>query len=60
MRWGNIQELILQEAGQYSEKIKSIIKNKKADIGFIYGADHSYHGKEEVLGEQIINFINNI
>ncbi len=60
MRWGNVQELILQEAGQYSEKIRNIIKNKKADIGFIYGADHGYTGKEEVLGEQIMNFLQNI
>ena len=58
MRWGNVQEMILQEAGQYTEKIKSVIKNKNADIGYIYGADHSYHGKEEVVAEQIISFLN--
>ena len=57
MRWGNVQEMILQEAEQYSSKIRSLIKNDKTDINYIDGADHSYHGKEEIVAKQFINFI---
>ncbi len=57
MRWGNVEELILQEASEHVKTIRRIIKNKKADINYIEGADHSYHGKEETLSNQIIEFI---
>ncbi len=57
MRWGNVQELILQDADQYVPKIRSIIKNENADINFIYGADHGYHNKEEILANEIMEFI---
>ncbi len=60
MRWGSVQELILQEAEQYSKNVRNIIKNKQADIDFIYGADHGYHGKEEILAEQIMKFLDKI
>lgn len=57
MRWGNINELILENAKTYSEKINNIIKNDKKDISYIDGADHGYHNKEKELAEQIINFL---
>ena len=60
MRWGNVQELILQDADQYVPKIRKIIKNENADINFIYGADHSYHDKEEILANEIMEFIRKI
>ena len=60
MRWGNVQELIIQDADQYVPKIKSIIKNNDADIDFIHGADHGYHNKEELLANQIMHFIQKI
>ena len=60
MRWGNVQELIIQEAESYSNKIRSIIKNPNTDINYIDGADHGYHGKEEVLASEIVSFLKSI
>ena len=60
MRWGNVKEMILIEASQYADKIRGIIQNENADIDYIDGADHGYHGREEVLANQIMNFINKI
>ena len=60
MRWGSVHEMILQDADRYSSKIREIIKNENADIGYIEGADHGYHGREEILANQIVNFIEDI
>ena len=60
MRWGNVNELILEDAKIYSEKVNNIVKNDKKDIGYIDGADHSYHNKEKELAKQIIKFIKKI
>ena len=60
MRWGNVNELILQNAEDLCNLIKEKIKIQKKDIGFIEGADHSYHGKEEALSNEIKEFIKNI
>ncbi len=57
MRWGNKKEMILQEAGNLTSMLNNIITNPKKDIAYIDGADHSYTGKEEILAEQIIEFI---
>lgn len=57
MRWGNINELIIEDAKIYSEKINNAIKNQNKDINYIDGADHGYHGREEVLANQITNFL---
>lgn len=57
MRWGNVNELILEDAKTYSEKVNNAIKNPNKDIGYIDGADHSYHGREDVLASQIANFV---
>ncbi len=57
MRWGNVQEMLMQEAEVYSKKVREIIKNENADIDYIDGADHGYHGKEDLLATQIMNFI---
>lgn len=59
MRWGNQNELIVQEAEELCEMLKNKIKNEKADISYIDGADHNYTGKEEVLGKQIKSFLEN-
>lgn len=59
MRWGNKQEMILQEAEELVEKVNKHISNPKKDIHFIDGANHSYKGKEEILAQQIIKFIKN-
>lgn len=60
MRWGNVNELILQNAEDLCNLIKEKIKIQKKDIDFIEGADHSYHGKEEVLANEIKEFLKNI
>lgn len=59
MRWGNNNEMILQNAKELVELINQKINNPKKDISFIDGADHGYHDREEILAEQILNFINN-
>lgn len=58
MRWGNVKEMILQEAGELVELLSKKIMNLRKDINYIEGANHSYEGKEEELAEQIVKFIN--
>ena len=57
MRWGNSNELITIPAKDLVEIIKKRMINRKIDIDFIDGANHSYKNKEKVLAEQIINWI---
>lgn len=57
MRWGNINELIFQGADELAQKLNEKIKNENKDISYIQGANHNYTGKEDELGEQIVNFI---
>lgn len=57
MRWGNVNELIFQGADELVQKLTEKIKNENKDISYIAGANHNYTGKEEELGEQIVNFI---
>lgn len=58
MRWGNVNEMIKQDAKELSEFMNDKISNPKKDISYIDGADHSYHGKNEELALQIKNFLN--
>lgn len=60
MRWGTENEMIIETPNELVAKVSGIIKNKKKDISYIQGADHSYSGKESELAKQIINFIKNI
>ena len=57
MRWGNINEMIIQKPENLCEFLKSKINSKNLDIGYIEGANHSYLGKEELLAEEIQNFL---
>ena len=57
MRWGNVYEMIEQDAIDLVKLINSKVSNKNKDINYIDGADHGYNGKEEVLAKQILNFI---
>ena len=59
MRWGNNNEMILQQANELVEMMNEKIINSKKDINYIDGADHGYTDKEEILAKQIINFIKN-
>lgn len=60
MRWGNNNEMILQKADDLCTMLKNKIKNEKLDIGYIDGANHGYTGKEEILANQITEFIDKI
>ncbi len=57
MRWGNNKELIIQKADELCKTLKEKIKNDKLDIGYIEGADHSYTNKEEILANEIEQFL---
>jgi len=57
MRWGNVHELVEQDLQQLTCLLKSKFLNKNNDISYIDGADHGYTNKENILAEQIMNFI---
>lgn len=57
MRWGNNKELIIQKVDELCKTLKEKIKNDKLDIGYIEGADHSYTNKEEILANEIEQFL---
>lgn len=57
MRWGNVNEMIKQDAKDLVEFMNTKINNPNKDIGYIDGADHNYHGKEEELAKQIKDFL---
>lgn len=57
MRWGNVYEMIEQDASDLVNLINNKVKNNKKDINYIDGADHGYNGKETILAKQILNFI---
>ncbi len=60
MRWGNVNEIIRQDASKLVELVNSKIINDKKDINLIDGAGHNYHEKYEQLANEEVNFINNI
>ena len=60
MRWGNVNELIKQDARDLAEFMNKKITNSNKDISYIDGADHSYHGKFEQLAEEIKQFLGEI
>ena len=57
MRFGNENEMILQKADDLVKMLNNKIKKKDKDISYINGADHSYHGKERILSNEIVSFI---
>ena len=57
MRWGNVNEIIKQDAKDLSDFMNNKIKNLNKDINYIDGADHSYWDKEEQLAEEINIFL---
>ncbi len=57
MRWGNVKEMILQQAGELVDMVTKAISNSSKDIDYIEGANHSYQGKEQELAKQIVEFI---
>ena len=57
MRWGDDNEMIMQDAKELVNIMNGNILNPNKDINYIEGANHSYTGKEEILAEQMIQFI---
>ena len=57
MRWGNDNEMIIQQADELSTMVNNIITNENKNIDYIDGANHSYTGKERELAEQIVEFV---
>ena len=58
MRWGNINEMIVQMPEELVDIVNNTITNPNKDIYYIDGANHSYERKEEELAKQVIAFIN--
>lgn len=57
MRWGNVHEMIEQDAKDLVDMLNIKIKNNKKDINYIDGADHGYTDRYNVLAEQIVKFL---
>lgn len=57
MRWGNVNEMIVQMPEELVDIMNKTITNPHKDIYYIDGANHSYEGKEEELAKQIVEFI---
>lgn len=60
MRWGNVEEMIKRTAEKQVEFMNSKIQNHHKDIDYIDGANHNYHNKEEILANQIYEFLSKI
>lgn len=59
MRWGSNKELIRKSADEQVKLMRRVIKNKKTDINYIDGADHTYSDKENELAKDITIFLKN-
>lgn len=59
LRWGE-KDLVIQNINELIQFLKEKIKNKNLDIDYIRSTDHGYTGKEDVLGKEIVEFINKI
>lgn len=57
MRWGNVNEMIVQMPEELVDIVNNTIKNPNKDIYYIDGANHSYERKEEELAKQVIAFV---
>ena len=57
LRWGE-KDLVIQNLNELIEFLKLKINNDKLDIDYIKDTDHGYTNKEEVLGKEIVGFIN--
>lgn len=57
MRWGNVYEMIEQDANDLSKMMNEKIKNENKDIYYIDGADHGYTEKYDELAQQIVKFL---
>ncbi len=58
LRWGE-KDLVIQDLDELSGFLKEKINNNNFDIGYIKDTDHGYTNKEDILGEEIVEFIIN-
>ena len=58
LRWGE-NDLVVQPLDELIDLLKQKIHNKTLNIGYIKGTDHGYSGKEDILGKEIVDFIQN-
>ena len=56
LRWGE-NDLVVQNLKDLIKLLNDKINNDKLDIGYIKDTDHGYTNKEEILGEEIVKFI---
>ena len=59
LRWGE-SDLVIQNLNELISFLSKKIENKNLDIGYIKDTDHGYTDKEEVLGEEIVKFLDKI
>ena len=57
MRWGNVNELIIQPVEELVNIVTTKLQNPNKNISYIDGAGHNYGGKEEILAREILSFI---
>jgi len=57
MRWGNVFEMIEQSADELVEIVKVKLQNEKKDISYIDGANHGYTDKEELVANEMLEFL---
>lgn len=57
IRWGNNKELIERDAENQVNFMNRKIKNKMKNINYIDGADHSFSNREEILANEICEFL---
>ena len=57
MRWGNNKELIEKDAKEQVDFMNKKIDNIFKDINYIDGANHTFSDKEEILANQICDFL---
>ena len=59
LRWGE-KDLVIQNLDELSKFLTEKINNNNLDIGYIKDTDHGYTNKEEILGEEIVKFLDKI
>ena len=57
MRWGNVNEMIVQMPEELVDIVNNTMTNPNKDIYYIDGANHSYERKEEELAKQVVAFV---
>lgn len=58
LRWGET-DLVVQKLDDLIKFLKEKINNPNLDIGYVKQTDHGYTNKEEILGKEIVVFVQN-